>query len=578
MTKVTVREDDKSYIGGDGLIWFGVVLFAVLLILVNENRNLNGDFRFLYNRAYQMLSCIKDGRVPFFYYKDFFEVGYGTAFFYGHLILYPFLIFANMGENVFMNILIICDIVFVYLGTVFLAKRFTYNYKLIGFLCLSSLFSIRLLFCWGNFINTLVLGLSFFFLAFCVDFFRDKKSFIPASLIFFIILSSHLVTALLSFFGCIFVLLCYFDIKQLRQYIYFCCVTSCLSIYALCNMLYHRDILTRIDDIDKGIIAGDDKISLLFSPYFNRFVDLDVWFSRVVTNELHLLDSMYGYPVIGLSTFLICVIMYIRHKVSSRDAKFNFKFYFCLLLILFAYLYGIENVWVWLGRNIFTNPIQFPLRYGLFLVFLFLILCLRHCNISKLVFNVLVLIGIGNIFFSIVATYYMNENDTKANMYDTVMYVGNGEYLDKSFIWDGKTFDTMRSQVTDEAGKKYEYHIDKDKVIITVPKHTDDLTLTFPKLYYRGYRLTGDGVSFNVEMGKSQFIKSNIGKYYGKLVLQYVHPIWLVALDFITLFSALILTIYCLLKRYRPNIISRLNERWSRLWSQIIKSRICRER
>lgn len=568
MTKVTVREDDKSYTGGDGLIWFGVVLFAVLLVLCNDGKEKNCDFQFLYNRACQMLNCIKDDKIPFFYYNDLFGVGYGTAFFYGHLILYPFLVFANNGISSFMNVFIVCNVVFMFVSMDFFAKRFTNNHKLIAFLGLTSTFSIEYMLSWGNFSSIFTICVSFLFLSFCVDFFRDAKSFLPACISFFVILNGHLVTALISFILCVLFLFYYFDYNRLKNYISFALTTSLLCSYILVNIAYHKvDLKFRLDEINEGLMkvmlrpSGKsmvheclDKVLILNSMF--------LWRLRLKTN---------WYSLLSPFIFLLLLICYIR---TRKFYKFCIKDLIFIIPAIGGVVLGINPIWELFNIDVHLTLIQFPTRYFYYIVLGILIYCIRFLFIAKKLNFCLILYSL----FMVCCIFGLKYN-TDYKLHDSDNIIVNGEYLDKSFIWSGKTFNTMRSQVTDETGKKYKYHINKDKVIITVPEHTDDLTLTFPKLYYRGYRLTGeDNTSFKVEMGKSQFIKSNIGKYHGKLVLQYVHPAWLVALDFITLFSALILTIYCLLRRYRPNIVSRLDERWSRLWSQIIKSRICRER
>ena len=74
-----------------------LVAFIIVAILYgficSEDAWYIADLRYLYNRAYQMLSCFQDGNMPWFYYNDFGGVGYGSSFFYGQLTLVPFLIF-----------------------------------------------------------------------------------------------------------------------------------------------------------------------------------------------------------------------------------------------------------------------------------------------------------------------------------------------------------------------------------------------------------------------------------------------------------------------------------------------------
>lgn len=72
------------------------------LLTIQQSMLSNSDNIYLINRATQMLNCIKDGNIPFFYYNDFNSVGYGSSFFYGHLTLYPFLPLLLLGDLPFL--------------------------------------------------------------------------------------------------------------------------------------------------------------------------------------------------------------------------------------------------------------------------------------------------------------------------------------------------------------------------------------------------------------------------------------------------------------------------------------------
>ena len=62
----------------------------------------------------------------FFYYKDFGGVGYGSAFFYGHLTLYPFLpVLAIGGKIAFVYVYIAVIYVIAFTGVRQVASRFT---------------------------------------------------------------------------------------------------------------------------------------------------------------------------------------------------------------------------------------------------------------------------------------------------------------------------------------------------------------------------------------------------------------------------------------------------------------------
>ena len=177
-----------------------IMLFIVGHIITSANNLLgNEDYYFLYNRARQLLTCIQDGNSLGFFYNDFNGMGYGSSFFYGYLTLIPFLPLLNIISTVFLNAyIVVTGLVFCF-GTLYLVSKFTDRYCEITCLYLLSTFVIEMFCATGLIVNYLAIGLSFFFIGTLVAFVRDNKRYVFSSILFFLILNTHIITAFFSF-------------------------------------------------------------------------------------------------------------------------------------------------------------------------------------------------------------------------------------------------------------------------------------------------------------------------------------------------------------------------------------------
>ena len=533
--------------------WVGIFIIMFLscmVIVANNDRTLVPDIRYLYNRAEQMLNCIKDGNIPFFYYNDFGGVGYGSSFFYGQLTLYHFLFFADKGIDVFVNAYTVVMIALTYTGACFLGKRFTKNYKFIALLYMCSCWSVQSFFSFATLSNMLATAISFYFIGFCVDFFRDRKSFIPASISFYLIMNTHLITAVISFIICIVLFIMYFSKSRFKDYVKFALFTTFICSYFIANTLYHSGVVNNTEFINnrmlKYVEAGNDNV---ICNYQSKFPFTGVIFNIILAKfELAGID---GYHLINLSA-VVLMIVWGSHKFSKREIS-------CLVISLLATLVSIRYFWV-LVNKVWLNPIQFPCRFTAYIVLCILLICLRNVELTKFKSRVFILCCLPEL---LLIPFVTEPTDRALLEYDNPYshQVINGEYLDKSFSWDLDDFEYKKSHVTDQDENEYDFSVFPNKVVVSVHGNRGkDIQLTLPKLYYKGYTFSKVTVpetfatmneeefynhtytpfitnTYNVEMGDSQFIKVDIGKSRGTFVLTYEHPVWLILLDAITLIT-----------------------------------------
>ena len=533
--------------------WIGIFIVMFLSCMViagSKDRTLIPDIRYLYNRAEQMLDCLKEGNIPFFYYDDFGGVGYGSSFFYGQLTLYPFLVFVNKGIDVFINAYTVTLIALTYTGACFLSKRFTKNYKFIALLYMCSCWSVQSFFSFATLSNMLAMAISFYFIGFCVDFFRDKKSFISASIIFYLVINTHLITAVISFIICVILFIMYFDKLRFKDYIKFALFTTFICSYFLVNAIYHSGIVTNTNTINERMISyaveGDENV---IGNYQSRLPFTGVLFNYLLVDIG--LTNADGYHVFNL-TLTILLLIWGRHKFSKRE-------FICLFISLVSIVLSVRFFWILIER-LWLNPIQFPCRFTSYAVLCILLVFLRNLNFKK--YKKYLFVGCCLPELILVPFVTSSINLSLVNEYASNSYsyqIINGEYLDKSFSWDLDDFEYKKNHVTDQDGNEYDFSVFPNKVVVSVHGNRGkDIQLTLPKLYYKGYTFSKVTVpetfvtmkeeefynhtytpfitnTYNVEMGDSQFIKVDIGKSRGTFVLTYEHPAWLILLDAITL-------------------------------------------
>lgn len=500
-----------------------VLLYTLLMIMYSNNFN-NTDAYFLWNRMNNILDCFKDGIYPFLYYNDFEKVGYGSSIFYGQLTLFPFIPIALKGASQFITSYFMVTCFLNYFGACSLAKRFTKYYDVVGFLYLSSPLVFILLLRTQLFSCYFGVGLGLFFLASCIDIFRDNKTCYKAVLFFILMFNTHLVTTLVCFIICVSICIYYFDKTKIKSYFKFFCLSVLISLYNIINYLIH------ISSLNKEGSVFDFGSNTYFS--LNLFPFKELLFYKYPDNTLF----------IGFILFICWLFVFFKCKLSKKERYIH-------LVILFGVVIGIRPCWSFI-YSFWKVPIQFPIRYLPFLLCIVLILIVR--KISSLKFKYFI------VFFSLLSLIIKSftlGNSTSSFEYvpDTFSYTGNGEYLSDNFIYDYDTFKKYSTTVIGDDNTTYSYKLDKNKVIVDLSSNTSE-TITVPKLYYNGYVAEdSSGNRLKCTEGYSMFTEIDVDGFNGELQVYYKQPIYLV---FLLIFDYLLGFVLIVLTFKHSNIIS----------------------
>lgn len=524
--------------GVDYAVVLVIVLQVVFLFVGSSTVTINPDLRFMHNRALQMYDCLSDGNIPYFYYNDFGGVGYGSAFFYGHLTLYPFLYFAHLGIGIFLKVYTTVSLVVVYLGARCFCRRFTTNYKFIALMFMVSSFMVQRVQTSGTPASHLALGISLFFLSYCIGFFRDKESWLKATILFFILLNTHLLTSVLSFIFCVCIMVYYFDKSRLKEYCIFAIGTGVVCSYNLANMLYHYGVVTNTDGINAVMLeyakSGASSIIMNYMGKVPFFGCVAFLLLSLVGFEV----GVGGFMLVNEIVFISLVFLLIRHR--KRMSRKNWVL---IGLAILGVVISERGIWIALNES-WNNPLQFPVRFTPYIILVVMILAYRYLDSRRLkVFLFCFCLT------DLVLVSFMTSDDIgdTAQYTDLFCQVENGEYLDESFVWETDTFDYYSSHVVDENGKEYGYE-KSDKGGILIQLDGVDMggvqSLTIPKLYYKGYRCYNDGRSLPLEMGYSQFIEVDMSSYEsGDILVVYEHPLPLVLLSIFCNMAVIVLIV-----------------------------------
>lgn len=491
------------------------MLYAVVLYMQKDSMLANSDITFLVNRAVQMLDCIKDGHVPFFYYRDFGGVGYGSAFFYGHLTLYPFLpVLAIGGKIAFVYVYIAVMYVIAFTGVRQVASRFTNNSNFISVIFMGSTLMFEIVCMVRMQANNMGMALAYWYIAFAIDLFRNRdrekrNSIFKAAIVFFLIINTHLLTAFICFCFTVVIMIYYFDKLSIVRYLKFAVLTVAMCSYFVANFLYHAAQINDISNINNFVLKSLSVYDFN-APYIGSLE------YSVITGKFA------GLAIMDVITTIILIIFIIK---GWKTKKIKLK-----LLQIFAIagiIIGFNPIWKWLNLKIVMLPLQFSFRYIVYLMLFFYIFAFGKVNHDFKLFMQWYTVLYLAVF---IASFGFGEKVNEYKQLDG--QIGNGEYVSERFICNENEFLEMSTEVTDDTGRKYKYKTDGRSVSVKVKNGQQQIRLTIPKLYYKGYRAFLDGKKLRVTEGKSQFVCVEVPSgAHGTIKVYYKHPIWLIVWD-----------------------------------------------
>ena len=513
------------------------IIFSVIIVLSKDC--LSDDILFFYNRVNQLTICLEDGNFPWFYYKDFNNMGYGNSFFYGDILNYLFIPIVKYADYLtFYLVLRIFILILWFSGSVRLSKVLVDDYYFLSFIFLTcSVITYSLSSCF--LVSMLIAqGLSMHFFASTLRFFKGYSSFVSSSLLFWVIINTHNLTATICFIFCCICLIKYFRFEYIKYYIEFCLFTVILCSYYILNFLWHSKsgCLGRISYINNAYVSYTD-----FPNCFSFFTGN---LGQIICNIFRINDRTYG--VITLPILILAVYISIKYKKKVLGVCILFLYIICLFW---------ADLFI---KDIFQMPIRF------YYCIIFYICYEIVINISSNKKYLLYLFGFLEIYLCFMLfSFTINSTNSIVDLDDCVyddlnsfsgLAVLSGEYLESKFEYNAMR-NYIDGVITEEScrlvdssknvyvnGDVIDYTEDKEKIIIELDQSG---TVQFPKLYYRGYVLKDEnGSVYDIWSGYSQFITANLPDEPHTYTLYYSHPVWLKILFLLDLIIVGVCLIY----------------------------------
>lgn len=290
--------------------------------------------------------------------------------------------------------------------------------------------------------------------------------------------------------------------------------------YNIANIAFHSGVVNRTDYINQGMFDS------WYNPEFHDSVYMS--YQDYIPVRGILLEILFGhsegYVYFELVTFVVLCWLLLRSKLTQRKA---ILLGICLVLCVASPF----KCWEFLNK-LWLNPIQFPMRYAPHIVLAFLLIIFSSTN-KKVTWLLL---------FSVPTILLRGPVAIKLDTFQPLAYfdcVGNGEYLDESFVFDLEFFESFASN------ERFE----RDANATIYQALPDEEVVLFPKLWYNGYRaFTESGDELKVSMGYSQFCEVQTDGYAGKIILTYVHPLWLQLLGVFCYLASSLLTLMVFLR------------------------------
>ena len=485
-----------------------LLIYLILFFRMSSAFLQNSDTLFLINRARQMLHCIQNGNIPFFYYNDYYGLGYGSAFFYGHLTSYPFLpILAILGEKAFVVAWFVTALVLYSFGIISLVRVMTSNYRFVSVIYLAGSFTTFTIFDVAMLCNMMGTAIAFWCLYFAVRYFRDKRSYIPAALLFFLLINTHLISTIICFSGIVLICIYYWDRSRIKSYCRFALVTCTLCSYFVLNFLYHVDSI--------GDIAAINHMTQNSSQVANVYTMANFPFCSF--GQLVIFKKFTGITFCDLITLLTLLVLCLRcWKMLSRKKRV------LLLLCVLAMILGSGSIWKLFNTKIFLVPIQFSFRYLSFVWLLLLCILLGQTKSHELKMYLSTWV----LLYAILTCCLFVVPEGRAVGQE--QYIGNGEYLPKDYKES-----VIRRGVFGPDSEMVSC-ITNDKILSFRVKQAGEYQV--PKIWYRGYEATieENGIAKKLKCyEKDGFVTlKTLSDTNSVIDVYYKHPTVLIFLDF----------------------------------------------
>lgn len=515
-------------------VWF--IAVAALLVIFSlrcfdSNILLEPDATYIYNRALQIKDCLFHGYYPFLYYNDVGGVGYASPIFYGQLTLFPFLLFTG-SISTFIKVYTLVCLLLNFFGFRCFVKRFS------SYATLSACFYIVgvpfIFFVSGGlYAAVLATGFSWYFFAFCIDYFRDGKGFYLLILTYFLIWQSNFNSVVLATIVCFALFCLFFRLSRWCDYAKLFVSVLVLVAYNLVNMVVHAEAV-RLADFDTLFPGSMSLLRVVLSMEpFGGFLFRAVEYSFLDG------DLCCGFMQFGILSVLTYFLVRYFHEESFR---FRVCAIFVLVVSVIGYAVGISAIWgtVFKATHVF---IQWPIRYFVLLWGFVVAVLSRVVRPNKFAIAVLVLCVL-DIFIA----NPLSAGSLEGGVDELLSTIGHGEYAGEGFVQDVDVWDEYRLEVHSKTGEYYPFVNDYNGLSVDCSVNPGGDVLTLPKLFYKGYLAFGeDGEAFEVSSGYSNYCEVAIGDYQGTLTLRYVVPPLVLFLFWVQVLSA-IYYVFCLVR------------------------------
>lgn len=510
----TYRKDKKcGKQGAEYKLCICIILLVYMILFFRMSSAFlqNSDTLFLINRAKQMLHCIQNGNIPFFYYDDYYGLGYGSAFFYGHLTLYPFLpILAIFGEKFFIITWFSTALVLYSFGVVHLTKAITSNYRFVSVMYLAGSFTTFVIFEVAMLCNMMGTAIAFWCLYFSIRYFKDNQSYVPAALLFFLVLNTHLISAVLCFFGIVLICIYYWDKTRMKSYCKFALITCSLCSYFIVNFMYHSGSIGNVSAINR-MIQNSSQVTDVYSMAkfpFGSFCQLIIF------------KKFTGITFCDFITLIVLFVLCAKHWKNL-----TYKKKVLLLLCVLSIILGSGCIWKLINSKIILIPIQFSYRYLSFVWLL--LLCILFGQVKS--HELKMYLSIWVLLYATLTCCLFGASDKHS--VGQSQYIGNGEYLPKDYR------ESMIRKSVLGPDSRLVSCITDDRMLSFQAKQAGEYQI--PKVWYRGYKATikENGIIKEIKCyEKDGFVTLNLPNASASVInVYYEHPTVLIFLDFLCL-------------------------------------------